>query len=1378
MRTESKKPTHHVRTTCPTGNPLLRKKSLLPILLTLIISFIAAAEKASAAQVTTDRADYPPGSTAYITGSGFAANELVTLQVIHADGTPDQGEDHEPWKVMTDADGVFETSWHVCEDDCLGATLIVTAVEQASDAYASATFTDGPPSADLDQIRNGPPDDPISPSDWVNGNAGAEQAHYLEGFSIGYRAKLSNIPTNTEITLILGYDTRQSDRNAIDYLTHYQRLEDHTPFSHPAEVINPLLGMTGVSATVTTFPIPAPSTINSPVVGQPLISFTNLPASERVMTLFGGTISSIVYTNQESLTNAQAETQIAITFTADSETAVLAWGGHIASREDWGFTGTTPNSAGGIMGSSYHMKLVDWSLKNLGSQDRSLAATAVVIPPPCALDGPTTVCSSTTNTYVTTNLANTTYRWSLTNNTSGAAIIGPTNGTSLAVSSGVSGSYTVVVTLTRSGASTTCVLPVTVNAAAAATPFTSRTNCSGSTTLFSTTASGAGPFSFVWRKNGGSITGATTSSLTLTNLASTDAGTYCVEVSGACGAVTNCATVTVLDTASSTALDSLTNCPGTTAVFNTTPGGSGPFSFVWKKDGSTLGGRTTSSLTLTNVQSGDAANYCVEVTGACGSVTNCGHLTVLETTTSTALNSLTNCPGTTAFFSTTASGTGPFSFVWRKNGLPLAGSTTSSLTLNNVQALDTATYCVEVTGACGSVTNCGSLTVLETANGTDLTSLTNCPGSTAVFSTTPSGTGPFSFVWKKNGGTLTGSTTSSITLNNVQASDTATYCVEVTGTCGSVTNCASLRVLETTTSSELASLTNCPGTTAVFSTTPSGTGPFTFVWRKNGGAITGSTTASFTVENVQATDVATYCVEVTGACGSATNCATLNVLESTASTELTSVTNCPGTTAVFSTTPSGTGPFTFVWTKDGAPVAGSTTSSITINNVETADAGTYCVEVTGACGSVTNCGTLTVNQSLIASSLSSLDLCPGSTAVFTTAFSGTGPFTFVWKKDGNVVSGATTNTLTITNVQSSDVGTYCVEVSGTCGNTTNCASLTVKESTIVSALGAQTICAGDIVTFNTGVSGTGPFNFSWSFQPAGGATIMALSNGIPGITVTSVGTNSTLQIDTTVFTNSVTGTNSMILNVEGECGFTSVLGELRVENCNLVLCSLTQGFYGNLTGKFMGIPGPLLVNDLLNDIDPQSGQPGLVVGVLNVRSLTFTTNDALCLVQRMPGGGSATTLPSGDLHFDPSSCTTTNELGSIVSVLVDKKGKFRNVLLAQTIALSLNVRLETGLSAWPLSSSFCTQGAIPDGNGGFILGDPSTIKSFNIPPSVFNALTTLSLPLTVDGLLDLANLGLAGAPTGGASLSDISNACGTINEAFDQCRFLVACPTE
>src|SRR4029077_7118172 len=113
------------------------------------------------------------------------------------------------------------------------------------------------------------------------------------------------------------------------------------------------------------------------------------------------------------------------------------------------------------------------------------------------------------------------------------------------------------------------------------------------------------------------LNGQTGASLTLNSISANDAGTYSVIVSGACGSVTNSATLTVNSMVSAPHRASLTNCPGTMSLFNTTASGTGPFSYEWQKNGSTIGSQTGSSLILNDVTPNDAATYSVIVSGQC-----------------------------------------------------------------------------------------------------------------------------------------------------------------------------------------------------------------------------------------------------------------------------------------------------------------------------------------------------------------------------------------------------------------------------------------------------------------------------------------------------------------------------------------------------------------------------------------------------------------------------------------------------------------------------------------------------------------------------------------------------------------------------------------
>jgi hypothetical protein len=108
----------------------------------------------TAATVVTDQQDYPPTSTAIITGSGFQAGETVVLQVLRIDINENSGDEHEPWQVTADESGSFTTSWYVSADE-EGATLQLTAVGQTSGLQAQWTFTDGNSTTSIDSVAVG-----------------------------------------------------------------------------------------------------------------------------------------------------------------------------------------------------------------------------------------------------------------------------------------------------------------------------------------------------------------------------------------------------------------------------------------------------------------------------------------------------------------------------------------------------------------------------------------------------------------------------------------------------------------------------------------------------------------------------------------------------------------------------------------------------------------------------------------------------------------------------------------------------------------------------------------------------------------------------------------------------------------------------------------------------------------------------------------------------------------------------------------------------------------------------------------------------------------------------------------------------------------------
>jgi hypothetical protein len=155
----------------------------------------------------------------------------------------------------------------------------------------------------------------------------------------------------------------------------------------------------------------------------------------------------------------------------------------------------------------------------------------------------------------------------------------------------------------------------------------------------------------------------------------------------------------------------------TTTRFSITAIGNGPFGYQWRKngtdltDGGNVSGATTKTLTLANLSQADAAEYDVIVIGYNNATSSPpANLTVIpfdstQVPTITAQpQNRTNYEGTTATFAVGVSGTGPFGYQWRKNGLNLndganvAGSITPTLTLSSLSQLDAGNYDVVVIG--------------------------------------------------------------------------------------------------------------------------------------------------------------------------------------------------------------------------------------------------------------------------------------------------------------------------------------------------------------------------------------------------------------------------------------------------------------------------------------------------------------------------------------------------------------------------------------------------------------------------------------------------------------------------------------------------------
>jgi hypothetical protein len=395
----------------------------------------------------------------------------------------------------------------------------------------------------------------------------------------------------------------------------------------------------------------------------------------------------------------------------------------------------------------------------------------------------------------------------------------------------------------------------------------SQTNIVGTTATFSVTASGTPPLSYQWNSNGTNISGATNSSLILTNVQLNQAGNYAVLVTNVYGSILGSnALLTVLALSPSISIQptNQTVFAGVSATLSVTAGGTPPLSYQWNFNGTNLAWATNTSLTLTNVQVSQAGNYTVLVTNLYGSILSSNAvLTVLTFPPSISIQptNQTVFAGVSATFNVAASGTLPLSYQWNFNGTNLSGATNTSLTLTNAQPSQADNYAVLVTNLYGSILSSNAvLTVLTFPPSISIqpTNQTVNVGGNTTFSVTASGAVPLGYFWRRNGTPIAWANASSYTTNNVQLADSGSQfsCLVSNAYGTALSSNALLTVLTQPPAITLqpANQTVAVGGTVNFGVTATGTAPLGYFWSRNGTPIAGANSSNYTTNNVQLAD--------------------------------------------------------------------------------------------------------------------------------------------------------------------------------------------------------------------------------------------------------------------------------------------------------------------------------------------------------------------------------------------------------------------------------------------------------------------------------------------------------------------------------------------
>ncbi|MDD4150325.1 MAG: ice-binding family protein, partial [Bacteroidales bacterium] len=505
------------------------------------------------------------------------------------------------------------------------------------------------------------------------------------------------------------------------------------------------------------------------------------------------------------------------------------------------------------------------------------------------------------------------------------------------------------------------------------------------------------------------------------------------------------------------------------------------------------------------------------------------------------------CDGDEATFSVIATGT-DLTYQWRIGSVDLvdggniSGATTNTLTINPVSLTDVALdYNIVVSGSLlpDAISNDVSLDLGEapiiTIQPTDQSS---CVGSPVSFTVTATGT-DLTYQWRiglvdlVDGGTISGATTNTLTIDPVSLTDFALdYNVVVSGLClpDAISNDVALDLGEAPMITvQPTDKLSCVGSPVSFTVTATGT-DLTYQWRiglvdlVDAGTISGATTNTLTIDPVSLTDIALdYNVVVSGTClpDAISNNVSLDLGEAPITTvQPTDQSACVGSPVSFTVTATGTD-LTYQWRiglvdlVDGGTISGATTNTLTIDPASLTDiANNYNVVVSGLClpDAISNDVSLDLGEApIITVQPTDQSACVGSPVSFNVTATGT-DLTYQWRLglvdlvDGGTISGATTNTLTIDPVSLTDIANnYNVVVSGTClpDAISNDVALDLGEAPMITVQPTDKLsCVGSPVSFTVTATGT-DLTYQWR---------IGLVDLVDGGTISGATTN-TLTID-------------------------------------------------------------------------------------------------------------------------------------------------------------------------------------------------------------------------------------------------------------------------
>ncbi|MDP2187237.1 MAG: immunoglobulin domain-containing protein [Sphingobacteriaceae bacterium] len=580
-------------------------------------------------------------------------------------------------------------------------------------------------------------------------------------------------------------------------------------------------------------------------------------------------------------------------------------------------------------------------------------------------------------------------------------------------------------------------------------PSGSRTYCVGSP-LNLTAQLNIPQANFRWFKNGQMISGATTSGLSFTSLAFSDSGRYVLQAFTACDTITS-DTVTIGVSNPINFMGSISGatqlCIGANgSLLQAIQGSIAAAQFSWFKNGQLVPAQTGRVFNFTNFSASDVGNYVLRMITPCDTLfSDTVRMSLIPAVQLLMAPQVrpAYCIGSNVEIKLSARN----AFVqWFKDGQILLPSPAidTALRFTNITTANNGSYFALLIGGCDTLrTDTFNINVVNTPIVTlQPQGGSYCLGSQVASMPSLQNLSSGTYQWFKNGQAVAGATSRTLFFNSFAAADTGRYILRIASACDtSFTDTVQLNLLAPVQIRRqlVQPAVTCAASPLQLRFTATNA---SIQWYRNGQQIPPSNTPdSFLV--ISSSDTGMYHALAVGVCGTISS-DTIQIRPLAApiiTQQPVGGAFCQGTNVILQPTIQYAGQLSYQWFQNGLSMGNRNTLQLNLLSMGSNFSGDFVLRAISNCGDTVFTNPVQLTNiwipNITAQSAPVVTVCAGNSTNLQVTMTNPSNLSFQWFKNGQAISGANSNQLSISNASAVDTGLYRCIVTNQCASDTS-----------------------------------------------------------------------------------------------------------------------------------------------------------------------------------------------------------------------------------------------------------------------------------------------------------------------------------------------------